>query len=187
MKLTRFTFYLVIILLFASCGSAPKQAQSNHYYVLENSHLPANQDSNSQKQKVLLKPIVVPAYLKQTRLVTKGAQSEMQYANYHHWAEAPNRAIYAALLDKLNAKNNQFYVPHCRTCDQITVTIRKFYPTTTGEVLLTGFYTQSNAEHAVIKQQAFDLVEPLSQGGFDESVQKMDVLLSRLVDEISQH
>lgn len=174
-----------LALLVAGCGTTAKNTETNHYYVLENSSGITTQTATKTKQ-VVLKPLIVPAYLKQTRLVMKGAGSDIRYANYHHWAETPKRAIYVSLLDKLNATSTDLYVQHCRNCEQVGITIRKFYPTTAGEVVLTGFMTRIDATGTVLVQQPFALTEPLAQGGYNESVQKMDRLLSRLVSAIEQ-
>lgn len=176
-----------------ACTSTPKQSQSNHYYLLENSTLPSSRNRGKKTTEIALKPLNVPAYLTQNRLVIKGNSTDIIYANYHYWAETPKKAIHAGLMDRLNAHltnptnlTNALYTSFCRDCASVHVTIRSFYPTLAGDVVLSGFYDIKDADNRIIKQRPFHLTESLATGGYDESVSKMTDLLDELAHRIAQ-
>ena len=87
-------------ILIASCGgSIPK----THYYVLT-LPAPAPQAKEPAPYVAAVMPFRAPGQLEQDRIVYRPSAVEIDYYEYHRWAERPAAALTAALVERLRSQ-----------------------------------------------------------------------------------
>jgi len=171
-------------LLFAMSGcSTTESVPDSYYYILDSvseAETPAASIAKNVTQ-IKVRPVILPDYLNQANLVMKLSDHQIKIANYHFWAEDLRQSIQQVLIKELN-NNSQTssFGQECANCDELVINIDHFYPTETGEVLLSGsYYRKSNYQ-----ANKFFLKMELKRGGYDEAVSAMRKLLTELAQQI---
>ena len=89
-----------ILLAAAGCGgSIPKM----HYYVLDMPAV-APQPGDPAPYTVAVTPFRVPGQLEQDRILFRPSPQEVDFYEYHRWAERPSSMVTSALLARLRAQ-----------------------------------------------------------------------------------
>ncbi|PID54716.1 MAG: hypothetical protein CR978_02295 [Gammaproteobacteria bacterium] len=184
----RFSLLLLAAVITACSSTGGEQLPAERYYYLNNTV----DDNQAQRGLDKVPPMQlslahVPGYLKQNKLVMQRGNYELVYANYHLWSEVPAISLLQALLTDLNNLQSDYYItPLCQACKSIALSISRFHSSMDGEVVLSGSYQISDAEGQQQLQQAFSFSEDLSEGGYNEVVAKMRVLMGKLASHIQQ-
>ncbi len=181
-----------IILLFVSvlglqaCANIDKAPQT-YYYILDAVPIPVQQThSTSQNtiRQIKILPVIVPDYMNQPNLVIKLNDHQIKITNYHFWAEDLRRSIQRILISELNQRQLDIsFTERCIDCAQLVVSISHFYPTESGDVILSGA-VEFRAQNAQQIRTEFSFKQSLNEGGFDAAVKEMRALLSQLAQSI---
>lgn len=164
-------------LVLASCASKPPPVP--HYYVLDN----LKQSSSKPSGKPLaVAEISVPDYLRQRKLVMRQSSQQILFANYHSWADDLPASMRRVLIDELSAASSIYrFVERCIDCGGLQIRVDQFYPTDTGQAVLSGSYSLQLKEKAgqggEAQFQPFHLERALRDDGYDEAVFQMRQLL----------
>ena len=172
---------ICVVGILTGCSTSSERPQT-HIYLLEET--PKEKVANSSSTAIAIRLATLPDYLNQNQLVMKQQSNKIAIANYHRWAEDLNQAITKLLIRQLNNRDFGYkFVSECQACPSARITINHFYPTESGDVLLEGHYSLSLKNE--IEQNNFFFKTSLNQGGYDESVEKMRVLLGQLSQDIA--
>ena len=91
----------IYALLMAGCGG---KILYPHYYTL---NLPAAPRSTATEPRLpatlAVRPFVIPAYLRQGRIVYRQAPAEIGFYEYHRWASDPAAMVTSAVIDSLRS------------------------------------------------------------------------------------
>ncbi|MGB1239309.1 MAG: PqiC family protein [Pseudomonadales bacterium] len=132
-----------------------------------------------------LQGILLPDYLNQPNLVLRDESQRIHVAYYHSWGDSLRGAIERVLSRELNALNRDYALTkQCRSCLSLSVDISHFYPTTQGEVVLSGEYSFSQGD-GVVQRHQFLIEQTLEQDGYQHAVAKMSRALEQLAVEIN--
>lgn len=169
----------VFMTCIGACSSNPKM----HYYLLD-SDFKVNSQIN-MKNKIMLEDIVVPMYLKQSKIVLREKKQKIALARFHSWGESLPHQVKRLLLNYLNSENDATgFVKECDKCKKLEIEINHFYPTSEGDVFLNGyFYLRENGKILLVEH--FYIKKELEVGGYDEAVKKMSMALVDLANDIS--
>lgn len=180
------TFFAFLV-LFALVGCINTQpALDTYYYILDNTpqsqaHSAVNSGSTTSLKQVKVRSVAMPDYLNQPNLVIKLSDHQIKIANYHFWAEDLRQSVQQVLINELNLKNPETsFIQTCVSCDELVITVDHFYPTQSGDVVLSGSYYRTS--NYVLNN--FVLKRTLDKGGYDEAVSAMRLLLGELADQI---
>jgi len=175
---------LFISLLLFGCSAIETEKPVN-YYVLDAK--PSAVNKKRIRSIYAVKPIELPDYLNQPNIVLRDDTQRLHIAYYHSWADDLASTIRRVVISELNsAKNTARFNTRCDNCDSITVTLAHFYPTTQGEVVLSGSYQISKAEQPPLNQDFFIQVD-LDKDGYEHAVEKMREALVTLTTLINQN
>lgn len=158
------------------------------YYVLHAPDTNTKIVSDEARQRVKLKSIILPDYLKQRALVVQTSSATLHFSTSHVWAEPLNKSIRQALSAALWKENRILVVPDDVYTDSyphtgLYIQIDDFLSTYDGEVLVKGQYWLDNVESPQVHH--FDYRQTLQEDGFEHAVEKMRVLISDLANGIS--
>jgi uncharacterized protein len=185
---TRIGFISMFSMLTVACANAP---QPLNYYQLDQAR-----DSNikqltfADRQIVTLTRLEVPEYLKQSRLVLKQANQQLHFSASHLWAEVPEKAIYHALLEDLNNQSDTHHFITWHNKHKVhqnmssRVVIRHFYPTESGDVVLSGYAELTNKEANSVAMKEFYIRSELQTDGYAHAVETMRKQLPELAKEL---
>ncbi len=101
MKRTTLILVFVSVLLSAGCGGAIPRM---HYYVLD-IPAPAPQRRTPAAYTVTITPFRAPDQLEQDRIVYRPSPVEVDFYNYHRWAQRPASVLTHALAERLRSQN----------------------------------------------------------------------------------
>lgn len=133
-------------------------------------------------QIVQVNTVTLPAYLDQRNLVMRDGDSQIIISQYHLWADEPAAGITRQLTNSLNALDSaRHYQSRCSDCPSVNVNIEHFYPTSDGEVVLTGEYTLGGGNDS---NHPFSFRSQLKSDGYEDAVRVMRVLIKDLAQQI---
>jgi uncharacterized protein len=178
---------LVISGLFSllSCSSAPAKPS---YYVLTTAQAPMSEKQpDLNRPLVIIKPIYLADFLKQTGLVMQTQAHQLRYARSHLWAENLDEGITKALLQDLNAADLNYTV----TADyrwlaeqaryEIQITIDQFNATDHSTVVMNGSYWIIDTRtKAIVVNRDFNYQLELQENGYEHAVSKLRELIGQL-------
>jgi uncharacterized lipoprotein YmbA len=175
---------LLTSLLLLGCSAIEAEKPVN-YYVLDAK--PSAVNKKLIHSTYAVNPIELPDYLNQPNIVLRDESQRLHIAYYHSWADDLASTIRRVVITELNStKNNARFNARCDNCDSITITLAHFYPTTQGEVVLSGSYQIIQAEQAPLSQDFFIQVD-LEKDGYEHAVEKMREALVALTALINQN
>jgi len=175
---------LLTSLLLLGCSAIEAEKPVN-YYVLDAK--PSAVNKKLIRSTYAVNPIELPDYLNQPNIVLRDESQRLHIAYYHSWADDLASTIRRVVITELNsAKNNARFNARCDNCDSIAVTLAHFYPTTQGEVVLSGSYQVIKAEQLPLSQDFFIQVD-LDEDGYEHAVEKMREALVALTTLINQN
>jgi len=181
--ITRSVLLLSCLLLFG-CSAIEAEKPIN-YYVLDAK--PSSIIKKLIRSAYAVNPIELPDYLNQPNVVLRDESQRLHIAYYHSWADDLASTIRRVVITELNsAKNNARFSSSCDNCDAITVSLAHFYPTTKGEVVLSGSYQITKAEQQPLNHDFFIQVD-LDKDGYEHAVEKMREALVALTTLINQN
>jgi len=179
---------LLLTYLLLGCISN-KTPRESFYYLLDAAPMKehnstAGASKELTKTYIKLSTVRVPDYLQQSNLVLKLDNHQIKIANYHFWAQDLSESIQRVLMRELNAASpGVIYTQQCVKCAELIVSIDHFYPTQSGDVVLSGTYTKVSVNKSQ-QQVRFLLNSRLEKGGYDEAVVVMRDLVSKLALEM---
>lgn len=175
-------FCLLLALLVLSGCMASKPPPSTFYYVLDDKASTYAEKRTNTIVKIL--PVLVPDYMNQPNLVLKLSDHQIKITNYHFWAEDLRQSIQRIVINELNGSNaNVTFTQRCENCTQVMIMLHHYYPTESGDVVLSGSYQIIGTSGT--QQQAFSFTRSLTKGGYDDAVANMRLLLNDLSKDIN--
>lgn len=180
----KFTLSLPAIVFVSGCAMNEPTPQTT-YYLLD-PH-PAATNTTLEHTRIRVAPILLPDYLKQPNLVMREETNELRLANYHSWADNLGDAIQRVVISESNQLTNAYsFVAHCGVCDTVSISVEHFYPTRGGQVVLAGSFEVAaaggRAGTSLVRQ--FSFASPLEKEGYDNAVEQLRQLLTRLSQDI---
>ncbi|GAA6139768.1 membrane integrity-associated transporter subunit PqiC [Arenicella sp. 4NH20-0111] len=181
---------IVLSMLLQACASSSNALTQVSYYLLDASPVRTQEtlvQANSELKPIMLGRVSLPDYLNQSKLVLKLDKQEVRLANYHNWAEPVTVAVTRILRRELNAAQSLYRVlDSCSECDKLSVDIEHFYPTSEGDVILSGVYSwrhKGRDEKPVYRD--FIFTRELQVGGYREAVEQMNAVVKLLGNAIA--
>jgi uncharacterized lipoprotein YmbA len=190
---------LVVFLSLLGCSS-PKTA----YYKLNAEPIPS-MSSATNKARIMVGPINVPARMDRPQLVTQATGSEVEVYEYHRWAGSlkgdVGRVISSSLARNLGAPNvwNFSQSTQSQFDYQVLIDVQSLESAQGGDVVVDVLWTikpamlagktQSHATAKCIPQELMgrSLVrEPVSGSGFDALLNAQSRAFSKVGDEIAK-
>ncbi|NRA19116.1 MAG: membrane integrity-associated transporter subunit PqiC [Oceanospirillaceae bacterium] len=172
--------FMAALLLLGGCSLAPPEKPIS-YYLLDSEPKKLGQKASSQRY--LVNPIMLPDYLNQMNLVIRDADQRVHVAYYHSWVDSLANSVRRVLIRELNETNRDYgFTANCQGCKKINIQINHFYPTTAGEVILSGEYSIQGEIH-----RNFLITVNLNVDGYPHSVKKMQSALRILAKQISSN
>ena len=177
------SFLLLGVLLLQACASISSGPPEVKLYLLES--LPTQVSNDAQKQ-ISVGRISVPGYLNQSNLVMRHANQRFEIAHYHAWAESLPTSIRRVLREQLNQSVNHYtFVNQCHDCGSLDIEIEHFYPTSDGDVYLSGYYTLTAQRANDSIYRSFTISAQLDADGYDAAVKEMREVIVRLSQQIA--
>jgi uncharacterized lipoprotein YmbA len=175
-------FAWIMVLVSISACSVTKPSPVTTYYLLDSRPLTVNQKARDHFIEVF--SISLPDYLEQPNLVIRGKNNQIVIASYHSWADSLSDSIQRVLLRELNKLDSAYsFVKACNQCGKLSISIEHFYPTESGQVVLSGSFQFQTGVNKTLFQQ-FVLSDELVADGYDNSVSQMRQLLVQLAEKI---
>ena len=191
---------LMIALLMLGCSS-PKTS----YYKLNAEPIPA-MPSVSNKMRIMVGPVNVPARMDRPQLVTQAAGSEVEVYEYHRWAGSfkgdVGKVISSSLARNLSTPNvwNFAQSTQAQYDYQVLIDVQSLESVQGGDVVVDVLWTikpsmpvAKNQTHAAstkcVPQELMgrSLVrEPVSGSGFDALLNAQSRAFSKVGDEIAK-
>lgn len=170
--------------LLSACAASPEQ--TTHYYLL-------NSDSDvihkQHTQHVIgIAPIAVADYINNSGIAVLTRQNRIQLANFHLWAEQPDRAITRVLYDELNRLLSDSQVDNGmlgRGNDwhyTLTTQVDQFHGTEQGSATFSGYW-QLRSEGKVLLNHRFNLQATIDNSSYEALVDTLRHLISQLADD----
>ena len=170
------------IFLIAACSSSAPAPSMNHY-VLDT--VRDHSGSDVEVQLAQVRVLSIPDYLNQNALVMMIDDHKLELARYHTWADRLSDSIAKVVEYEYNAQlAKSANISACESCHQIGLSIEHFYPTSTGDVFLTGYYQYQNENKELIKRR-FNLSGAMQADGYQAAVAEMRRLLKELSEQIA--
>ncbi|MDP2469996.1 MAG: PqiC family protein [Candidatus Palauibacterales bacterium] len=206
MNRTRGVRLLVVALvatgLTAACSLNPKEDPTRYYTLaslLDGPDLLQSAGLNAEGEDGLpaldlqigVGPISFPRYLERSRMVTRLADSELQYLETERWAEPLDEAfqrVLAANLSKILRTDDVIFHPWYSTVHpdySVAVHVVRFERDPQGTAHLAARWELWGASGDLIATEGFRDVEPPDSPSISGSVQAQDRLLARLSRRIA--
>lgn len=177
-----------------SCTSTVAPPTMQHYLL----DTAANHSSSSMTSKSIIKPgdvnegvrievVSLPDYLNQSSLVMLVDEHKMEVARFHSWADRMDESIESVTeyeTNRILLEGNIESV--CKLCYDLRLSIEHFYPTSQGDVFLTGYFEYTDALENV-KRARFNLRDEMLEDGYQEAVKTMRRMLVSLSEELAKH
>ncbi len=90
--------------MMAAAGCGGSKIPSMHYYVID-LPAPAPRPRDPAPYTVSVMPFHVPGHLEQDRIAYRPSGVEVDYYEYHRWADRPAPMLTTALIDRLRAQH----------------------------------------------------------------------------------
>lgn len=94
--------FALLAIVLASCSTSPPV----HYYNLE-PDLISDSNDNPYATMIGMGPLRLPDYLRRSRMVTRGAGSEIMVHEHARWAEPIDKAIHRVLAANVDSRLNE--------------------------------------------------------------------------------
>jgi hypothetical protein len=180
--LSRICFFIAIVLLTACTSTPPPPTMQ--YYLLDTANSRMSGDDGRQVAQVRV--ISIPDYLNQSAMVMMVDEHKLDVARYHSWADRLIDSIARVVEYEYNRRLAALGpLTDCDSCYDIGLSIEHFYPTSEGEVFLTGYYQYESAEQKIIRQR-FSLRGKMPADGYQAATVEMRRLLVELSVLIAQ-
>ena len=178
----------VLLMTLMACSSKPLNL---NYYVLATPQLETWSSNPAARQPIVLQPVLLADYLKQSSLVMQIADHQMYFSRQDIWAERLDKAIQKTLLEDLNHSQHYQYraYPGLHTESNalsLSVQIDYFHPTFKSTVVSSGRYWIVDPSKQKSLEKTFYLSLVLEQDGYAHAVQQQRELLRLLATEIQQ-
>jgi uncharacterized lipoprotein YmbA len=184
---------LVISGLFnlLGCSSAPAKPS---YYVLTSAQAPMTEKQPDLNHPlVVIKPIYLSDFLKQTGLVMQTQEHQLHYARSHLWAEKLDEGITKSLLQDLKAADIDYTVSADyrwlaeQALYEIQINIDQFNATDLSSVVMNGSYWIIDTQtKAIVVNRDFNYHQDLQENGYEHSVSKLRELIGQLSSNIGE-
>ena len=178
----------VLLMILTACSSKPLNL---NYYLLSTPQAAAPSQHSVAQPQIILQPVLLADYLKQSSLVMQIAEHQMYFSRQDIWAERLDKAIQKTLLEDLNrSQHAQFraYPGLSGESDTLSLTVQidYFHPTFNSTVVSAGRYwiVDPAGQHSL--EKPFYLSLKLTQDGYAHAVEKQRELLQLLATEIQQ-
>jgi uncharacterized lipoprotein YmbA len=160
--------YLFGGLLLSACSLSGENHQTTNYYLFDAN--PSKLLAKPSATNIMLSEVKLPLYLNSSNLVMLDQNLNIVPANFHVWADSLDKAIQRALLNDLNASSAAFqFVKRCQQCTSIVLQIDHFYPTSDGQVLLSGHWYIAQSDETI----PFFIEDKLEESGYSNAVLRM--------------
>ncbi len=183
-KMTRPVIALSLSVLLGACTSQPER--TTHYYLLSsNSDAIHKQDT---QHVVGIAPITVADYINSSGIAVMTEHNRIQLANFHLWAEQPERAITRVLYGELNRLLTDSRVDNGmlgRNDDwqyTLTTQVDQFHGTEQGPATFSGYW-QLHSEGKVLLNHRFNLQATIESSSYEALVDTLRHLISQLADD----
>lgn len=183
---------LCFVLVMAGCTSTPVAIE---YYIF---NPPPGLDApistaENKPQVLVIEPIELSSYLRQSGLVFQTAPNRLIVSNTHLWAEKLDNAVPKALVNDFQRLSGDYayylkgydWVPedHYR----LRLRIDNLQPMTTGEVIVSGrFQVAYSRGDLPPLTKNFSFRRDLEEGGYGHAVNQMELLLEQVAETILQ-
>jgi uncharacterized lipoprotein YmbA len=187
-SMLRILFTGLVIFGLSSLSSCSSTATKPTYYVLASA-----QAAMSEKQPdlnrplVIIQPIHLADFLKQTGLVIQTQEHQLQYAHSHLWAENLGEGITKALLQDLNSADLDYTVSADyrwladKARYEIQISIDQFNATDDSTVVMSGSYWVIDTQtKAIAVNRDFNYHQDLQENGYEHAVSKLRELIAQL-------
>lgn len=174
---------LCLLLSLMSCATVDPSPKMQHYLL---DIAPKQNGTSNVAQIAEVRVISMPDYLNQSSLVMMVGEHRMEIARYHSWADRLNDSVariveYEYNQQLVSARANV----SCDYCHRISLSIEHFYPTSDGDVYLSGYYQYQNEARDLIKRR-FNLKGAMQADGYAAAVVEMRALLILLSQQIAE-
>jgi len=183
-KSVRPTGTMVSLCLLSACATPPEQP--THYYLL-NSNSGVIYKQHTQ-HVVGIAPIAVADYINNSGIAVLTQNNRVQLANFHLWAEQPDRAITRVLFGELNRLLENSRVDNGmlgRDDDwqyTLTTQVDQFHGTEQGSATFSGYW-QLRSKGKVLLNHRFNLQTGIDSPGYEALVEALRNLISQLADD----
>ena len=179
----------VLLMTLMACSSKPLNL---NYYVLSTPQAAVPNQHSVSRVQIILQPILLADYLKQSSLVMQIAEHQMYFSRQDIWAERLDKAIQKTLLEDLNRSQHAQFRAYPGLAGEsntlsLTVQIDYFHPTFNSTVVSAGRYWIVDPSSQQSLEKTFYLSLKLTQDGYAHAVEKQRELLQLLANEIQQN
>ncbi|MFV9615615.1 MAG: PqiC family protein [Gammaproteobacteria bacterium] len=179
------------LISLAGCSGSPTKTS---YYVLESTQTQATENQPElNRPLVIIKPIYLADFLKQTGLIMQINQHQLQPARSHLWAESLDEGIKKSLLQDLKVANLDYTVSadHQWLAGQaryeVQITIDQFHATDHFSAVMSGNYWIIDKQaKKILVNRAFNYQSELQADGYEHAVSKLRDLVRRLSLQIGE-
>lgn len=183
---------LVIVSILFACASKTTPIQYYSLNLVENfsGELEDNRELNLLP-RIVIEPVQLSSFLRKSGLVMQLGNHQIYTANYHRWAEPLEEAIAKLLVNQLNQKSKDYRFD--RSAGQwnymadfsLRLDFEKFHSTNSARTYVSGyywFYSKNNKELKL--NNTFEITERLEKDGYLHSVEKLQLSIDKLSDQI---
>lgn len=179
------------LICLVSCSGSPTKTS---YYILESTQTQATENQPElNRPLVIIKPIYLADFLKQTGLIMQINQHQLQPARSHLWAESLDEGIKKSLLQDLKVANLDYTVSAGyqwlaeQARYEVQIKIDQFHATDHSSVVMSGSYwiigTQAKK---ILLNRDFNYQSELQEDGYEHAVSKLRNLIRQLSLQISE-
>ncbi|RQW27890.1 hypothetical protein EHS17_07465 [Rhodobacteraceae bacterium CH30] len=166
---------LSLLLALGACASAPKVS----YYLLQS---PATGTTTDLRASIPLE-VKLPDYLSGSSIVYRESPVQVSLAQYHQWAEAPDKILARQLSSQLTA----LLPPATATpAGKIQVVFEQFNGSYQGYAQLTGRYSYLDEKGKVRLSRPFDIQAMQRGDGYPALIEALSRGTTQLAGEIAQ-
>ncbi|MGL6071751.1 PqiC family protein [Craterilacuibacter sp.] len=167
-----------LLLTLAACSSAPKVS----YYLLQD--VAAKPDASSSAG--LLLDVKLPDYLSGPAIVYQTSEVEVNLAQYHQWAESPDKILARNLAARLSRLLPAAMTTPTGKPVKIRLTVEQFNGSYQGHARLAGRYSLLDEKGTPQLSRPFDIRTPQQGDGYDALVAALSVATAQLAAEIAR-
>ena len=187
---------LILVLLFYAFGCAA-HTDPSRFYVLNAITDPQPAGPGERTGVVLgIGPIQLPEYLDRPQIMTRNSENELEYTEFHHWAEPLKDNFSRVLGENLSVlvpTNRIFYFPWRRSAGinfHVAVDVIRFEGTLGGNSLLTvrwTLYGMDEREREQVLAMKKSTFQAAAQGeDYNATVAALNQTLEQFSREVSQ-
>lgn len=189
-----FLFILAIslsVINLAGCSGSP--AKTSHYVLEPTQALEITNQPTLDHPLVIIKPIYLADFLKQTGLIMQVNQHQLQPARSHLWAESLDEGIKKSLLHDLKLANLDYTVSGDyqwlagQARYEVQINIDQFHATHHSSVVMSGSYwIISTQTKKVLLNRDFSYQGELKEDGYEHAVSRLRDLIRQLSLQIGE-